>query len=371
MLQPHEAGCLCPLLLEAMRPGQEIAECSVCGVLHDHAAWKAMGGCSTASCAAQPDNRSMDPTSVIRIADRDIWGPRPTTARPDGRTAPPPPPARDPPETRDPPSGRPRVIVEFEIQTAGSPRVVRLRKLPCSIGSADTNDIRLRHPSVRSHHARILWSAGSLCLQQSRGSGPQSAAPDAVGQRLSDGGRFQIGDLVVTVRFRRVAQQPVPPLPPSTPSPHPTPPAPPPPPPPPPAVSLNRHHLAPPPPPPAPPSAPPSYRRSTPPPPPPPPSPPPTLMPIRVPAFPPVSPTAPVLPALSSSRISVQPIRRTVAHGDPVRTCPYSLEMLVPGSRVAECPRCGQVLMEAAWDENQGCTTYGCDGAPDFRKDRL
>jgi hypothetical protein len=46
------------------------------------------------------------------------------------------------------------------------------------------------------------------------------------------------------------------------------------------------------------------------------------------------------------------------------------MEQLVEGVAIAECPKCAQILLSAAWDENGGCTTYGCDGAPDFRKDR-
>jgi hypothetical protein len=387
-LQPHESGCMCPLLLEAMKPGQEIAECSACGVLHDHAAWQALGGCSTAGCAAQPNNRSIDPSSVIQVSDRDIWGPRPTTTRPEVRPVPPPsappPPSsvhRGVPESQSRPRGQARVIVEFEIQTASFPKVVRLRKLPCSIGSADSNDIRLRHPSVRSHHARISRIGGSLYLQQTGGGRPPAGATGIVGQPLSNGGRFKIGDVVVTVRFRRVAPQPPPPpsapaLRPyparaSSPSP-PAPPAPaappsPPSPPTPPSTRAPAAPPAPPPPPPAlraPPTAlPPRHRLAAP--------PPPALTPIHVPAFPPMPPTVSRPPAQPEARSSVQPIRRTVEHGDAVRTCPYSMETLVPGTRVAECPKCGQVLIEAAWEENRGCTTYGCDGAPDFRKDRL
>jgi ssDNA-binding Zn-finger/Zn-ribbon topoisomerase 1 len=45
------------------------------------------------------------------------------------------------------------------------------------------------------------------------------------------------------------------------------------------------------------------------------------------------------------------------------------MESLAHEASVIECPACGQVLLATSWHENGGCTTYGCEGAPDFRKD--
>ena len=61
--------------------------------------------------------------------------------------------------------------------------------------------------------------------------------------------------------------------------------------------------------------------------------------------------------------------RRVISSDEPTMHCPYSMEALSVGTAVVECHVCGQVLLVSAWDENGGCTTYGCEGAPDFRKD--
>ena len=59
----------------------------------------------------------------------------------------------------------------------------------------------------------------------------------------------------------------------------------------------------------------------------------------------------------------------TVRADEAGKSCPYSMEPFALGDAVAECPKCGQVLSRESWRENRGCTTYGCEGAPDFRKD--
>ena len=66
---------------------------------------------------------------------------------------------------------------------------------------------------------------------------------------------------------------------------------------------------------------------------------------------------------------AVRPIERTVRADEAGKSCPYSMEPFALGDAVAECPKCGQVLSRESWRENRGCTTYGCEGAPDFRKD--
>ena len=64
-------------------------------------------------------------------------------------------------------------------------------------------------------------------------------------------------------------------------------------------------------------------------------------------------------------------IRREARSDESARRCPYSMEYFKSDTPVVECRSCGQVLIASAWDENGGCTTYGCAGAPDFRKDQL
>lgn len=86
--------------------------------------------------------------------------------------------------------------------------------------------------------------------------------------------------------------------------------------------------------------------------------------------MPPSPPPPPSVP--SSARPFAKPgIRRTARDAESSRRCPYSMERLAPGTPVVECHSCGQILTATAWDENGGCATYGCAGAPDFRKDQL
>ena len=119
------------------------------------------------------------------------------------------------------------------------------------------------------------------------------------------------------------------------------------------------------------------------PPPPPPPPPPPAWSPAR-PSPPPMpsgagQPTAAPFPGpfpgsggASHARPLAKPgIRREARSDESARRCPYSMEQLRAGASVVECRSCGQVLIAIAWEENGGCTTYGCAGAPDFRKDQL
>lgn len=97
--------------------------------------------------------------------------------------------------------------------------------------------------------------------------------------------------------------------------------------------------------------------------PPPPPPPPPIQTPPPIPTQNPHRTSPRSLPKLG--------IHRPIRNDEPQRQCPYSLEALVAGMPAVECRSCGQVLLASAWEENGGCTTYGCDGAPDFRKDAL
>ena len=43
-------------------------------------------------------------------------------------------------------------------------------------------------------------------------------------------------------------------------------------------------------------------------------------------------------------------------------TCPYCQTRLLPGERVRECAQCHNPHHENCWNENGGCTTFGCSG---------
>jgi hypothetical protein len=46
------------------------------------------------------------------------------------------------------------------------------------------------------------------------------------------------------------------------------------------------------------------------------------------------------------------------------KTCPYCQFVLKPGVRVKICPSCEVPHHQECWDENGGCTTYGCAEGP-------
>ncbi|MGE5532277.1 MAG: RING finger protein [Bacteroidota bacterium] len=51
------------------------------------------------------------------------------------------------------------------------------------------------------------------------------------------------------------------------------------------------------------------------------------------------------------------------AAGDEIgKTCPYCRFPLKPGEQVMTCPACKVPHHADCWRENQGCTTYGCQG---------
>lgn len=50
--------------------------------------------------------------------------------------------------------------------------------------------------------------------------------------------------------------------------------------------------------------------------------------------------------------------------------CPYASVAFEPGNTIAVCCSCATKHLMESWEENGGCTTYGCENAPDFRKDR-
>lgn len=227
ILEAAEPSPFCPILLEALGPGTEVAVCGNCGAIHDAAAWRESGGCAVLGCSSAPNIRRDRPAAVLRMTREDVVHDR----------------------------------LSMPVPMDGSSEVL------------SNGRIRVRFDRGKSTTTPLV-------------------APPTVHQWPPP------------IPMSRAAVPPPPP-----------------------AISLTRNVSPPPPPPP-----------------------------------PNVSFTA-------MSRSRVNPIRRIVSDGNPTRTCPYSMEKLTTGTRAAECPMCGQVLLETAWDENAGCTTYGCEGAPDFRKD--
>jgi len=206
-------GLVCPLLLEKIPTGTEVAVCGDCATIHDAAAWRENGGCALLGCPSAPNARRDTPDAVLRVSADDV--------------------ARVGPIAPLPPPFPPAVPPAVPSLRAPAPPPLPPPPIP----------------------GRSAWPA-----------------PSAVA-----GG------------------------------------------------------FAPPPPPPPPI---PSW-----------------LMP------PPIAAPA------------VRPIERTVRADEAGKSCPYSMEPFALGAEVAECPKCGQVLSRESWRENRGCTTYGCEGAPDFRKD--
>lgn len=55
--------------------------------------------------------------------------------------------------------------------------------------------------------------------------------------------------------------------------------------------------------------------------------------------------------------------RSQAAGGDYVgKTCPYCRFPIKPGEQITICPKCDTPHHTDCWEENEGCTTYGCDG---------
>ena len=95
------------------------------------------------------------------------------------------------------------------------------------------------------------------------------------------------------------------------------------------------------------------------------------------PPLPPPPPPPPLLqgggwtPPKPTQTPRVHGIRRAALANESGQRCPFSLDTIRHNDPIVECPNCHQVLLAGSWDENHGCTTYGCEGAPDFRKDQL
>jgi len=60
---------------------------------------------------------------------------------------------------------------------------------------------------------------------------------------------------------------------------------------------------------------------------------------------------------------------RKATDDDINQKCPYAGSAFQSGDELAICLSCQSKLLRASWVENKGCTSYGCENAPDFRKD--
>lgn len=52
----------------------------------------------------------------------------------------------------------------------------------------------------------------------------------------------------------------------------------------------------------------------------------------------------------------------SIQPANAIMTCPYCQTVIHPNDRVVYCEKCGIPHHEACWAENHGCTTYGCTG---------
>ncbi|MFC1582717.1 RING finger protein [Planctomycetota bacterium] len=50
------------------------------------------------------------------------------------------------------------------------------------------------------------------------------------------------------------------------------------------------------------------------------------------------------------------------------KNCSICLSVILSGEEVALCPHCGLPFHEECWEENRGCSAYGCEGAPETEK---
>ena len=63
-------------------------------------------------------------------------------------------------------------------------------------------------------------------------------------------------------------------------------------------------------------------------------------------------------------------ITKQASEEDTRQRCPYAGSAFKQGEVLAKCRICGTLHLEESWKENGGCTTYGCENTPDFRKDQ-
>ncbi|MEY3143779.1 MAG: Prokaryotic finger family 1, partial [Planctomycetota bacterium] len=80
-------GLVCPLLLDKIPLGAEIAVCGNCATIHDAGAWRENRGCASLGCPSAPNARRDAPDSVLRVSTEDVARAVPNAPR----LAPPPP----------------------------------------------------------------------------------------------------------------------------------------------------------------------------------------------------------------------------------------------------------------------------------------
>lgn len=56
--------------------------------------------------------------------------------------------------------------------------------------------------------------------------------------------------------------------------------------------------------------------------------------------------------------------RRKLSNAYVGKTCPYCQTPLKPGAEVVVCSECEMPHHADCWQDNNGCTTYGCNGKP-------
>ncbi len=100
------------------------------------------------------------------------------------------------------------------------------------------------------------------------------------------------------------------------------------------------------------------------------PPPPPPLAPTRPPAPPAPPPPPPIVAVARVRREAPEPVVVRITPSQAITRCPFTLDSLREGDRAAKCPSCGQLMSLEGWQENAGCSTYGCACAPDYRKDQ-
>lgn len=63
-------------------------------------------------------------------------------------------------------------------------------------------------------------------------------------------------------------------------------------------------------------------------------------------------------------------VQKQNADGDIVgKTCSICLSVIISGEEVVLCPYCQLPFHEECWNENKGCSAYGCPGVSEIEKD--
>jgi predicted RNA-binding Zn-ribbon protein involved in translation (DUF1610 family) len=58
----------------------------------------------------------------------------------------------------------------------------------------------------------------------------------------------------------------------------------------------------------------------------------------------------------------------SASDGTAGKTCSVCQSVIIAGERVVSCPDCGLPFHEECWEENGGCSQYGCGSAPQSAK---